>query len=168
MLRSVFFGTLAGAAGTIALHATTYGDMVVRGRPASDTPSRVVDKIASGVGADLSGQPETLGPHAEQAEQAGQNRASGLGALMGFANGLGVGSIYGLMRAVVGQVPLPLAAVLLGAAAMASSDVPAARLQVTDPSEWGTSGWLADIIPHLAYGLVTALVYESLLSNQRR
>jgi hypothetical protein len=62
---------------------------------------------------------------------------------------------------------VPLAGLLLGAAAMASSDVPAIKLGVTDPAEWGTSGWLADIIPHLAYGLVTAAVYEALASLVR-
>jgi len=30
----------------------------------------------------------------------------------------------------------------------------------TDPKAWGTSGWLADIVPHAIYGLVTSAAYE--------
>jgi hypothetical protein len=51
---------------------------------------------------------------------------------------------------------------------MASSDAPAVKLGVTNPAEWGTSGWLADLVPHLAYGLVTAAVYEALARLVRR
>ena len=45
---------------------------------------------------------------------------------------------------------------------MAASDVPATMLEVTNPAEWGTSGWLSDIVPHLAYGVVTAAVFETI------
>lgn len=34
-------------------------------------------------------------------------------------------------------------------------------LGVTDPREWGPSGWAADAIPHLAYGFATALVLDA-------
>jgi hypothetical protein len=31
----------------------------------------------------------------------------------------------------------------------------------TDPKTWGTSGWLADIVPHATiYGLITVAAYE--------
>jgi hypothetical protein len=40
MLRGVLVGTLAGAAGTVALNIVTYADMAVRGRPASEPPPR--------------------------------------------------------------------------------------------------------------------------------
>ena len=51
---------------------------------------------------------------------------------------------------------------VLCALAMAASDVPATMLEVTNPAEWGTSGWLSDIVPHLAYGVVTAAVFETI------
>src|SRR3569833_2837053 len=38
-------GLLAGAAGTTALNAVTYGDMALRGRPASEVPERLVDRL---------------------------------------------------------------------------------------------------------------------------
>ncbi|MFD0906182.1 hypothetical protein ACFQ11_37825, partial [Actinomadura sediminis] len=44
---------------------------------------------------------------------------------------------------------------LLGAAAMAAADLPAARLAITDPRRWSTADWAADAIPHLAYGMTT-------------
>jgi hypothetical protein len=37
--KGVLRGAAAGAAGTTALNAVTYLDMVVRGRPASDAPT---------------------------------------------------------------------------------------------------------------------------------
>jgi hypothetical protein len=39
-------GAAAGAAGTTALNAATYRDMVVRARPPSTTPERTVDRLA--------------------------------------------------------------------------------------------------------------------------
>ena len=44
---------------------------------------------------------------------------------------------------------------LIGAAAMASSDVPLKLFGISDPAEWEAKDWAADAVPHLAYGLVT-------------
>jgi hypothetical protein len=33
-------------------------------------------------------------------------------------------------------------------------------LGVTDPRTWPASSWLSDLLPHLAYGVVTAAVWE--------
>jgi hypothetical protein len=35
-------------------------------------------------------------------------------------------------------------------------------LGVTDPRTWGLVGWVSDLIPHLGYGVVTALVLHYL------
>jgi len=56
----------------------------------------------------------------------------------------------------------PLAAVLVGLTAMAASDIPLVALRVSNPKTWGISGWLADTIPHLLYGIVTVATYEAL------
>jgi hypothetical protein len=56
---------------------------------------------------------------------------------------------------------MPVAGLSVGLAAMAASDVPIAALGVSDPATWGVSGWAADIVPHLAYGLVTAIAYDT-------
>jgi hypothetical protein len=149
MLRHAGIGIAAGAVGTVALNATTYADMTLRGRPSSSVPSQVVERLAAKVGVDLSGEDETT-----------QNRKSGLGALSGYVVGLGVGTAYGLVRPLLGEVPVGRAGVVLGLAAMAGSDVPAAALGVTNPAEWGASSWASDIVPHLAYGLAAAIAYE--------
>ena len=145
MLRDTLMGTAAGAVGTVALNAATYADMAIRGRPSSSVPAEVAGKLAEKAGLDL-GSDET-----------GQNRKSGLGALSGYAVGLGVGTVYGLVRPHLGDVSRTRAGVVLGLAAMAGSDVPSAALGVTDPTTWGLNGWVSDIVPHLAYGLMTAV-----------
>jgi hypothetical protein len=151
-IRSILVGTVAGAVGTAALDLATYTDMVARARPASETPSDFVKKLAEENGiAPLTGD-----------DDAAKNRRSGAGALLGYANGLGIGALYGLLRPALCGVPLPLAALAAGAAAMALSDVPLVRTGVTDPKTWGASGWLADAIPHALYGLAVAVTFDAL------
>ncbi len=159
MLREVLTGTAAGAVGTVALNATTYADMALRGRPPSSVPAQMAGKLAGKVGIDLSGEGSD--------DNTAQNRRSGLGALMGYATGLGVGTAYGLVRPLLRGVPKPLPSVGLGLAAMAGSDVPSTLLGVTDPRQWGLNSWLSDLIPHLAYGLMTATAYDALLRGGR-
>ena len=95
-------------------------------------------------------------------DQVAQNRESGLGALLGYVNGLATGAAYGLLRTQVDDVPLPLASILVGLTAMAASDIPLVALGVSNPRTWGISGWAADIIPHFIDGIVTVAVYEIL------
>ncbi|HEY0560984.1 MAG TPA: hypothetical protein VGD03_11905 [Frankiaceae bacterium] len=146
--RALAVGAAAGAAGTTALNAVAYLDMAVRGRPTSDTPERTVERLADELGVEIPGDPDTR-----------SNRVAGLGPLTGIAAGVGVGIAGGLLAG-RGRLPLPLAAVVLGAAAMAASDGSMAALGVTDPRTWPASSWLADLVPHLAYGAVTAAVLE--------
>jgi hypothetical protein len=150
--HSVLVGTAAGALGTAALNIATYADMAWRGRPASETPAKLVQNVASEAG---------IEPLAADDEKAG-NRRSGAGALLGYVNGLGVGAAYGALRPALRGLPVPVAALLLGAAAMALSDVPAAKAGATDPKTWGAQGWIADIVPHALYGLALALAYDAL------
>jgi hypothetical protein len=128
----------------------TYLDMAVRGRPTSSTPEDSVDRLAEVAGLDIPGEGE-----------ARQNRLSGLGALTGLVTGVSVGALAGLLTAKL-RVPLPVLSVLVGTAAMAGSNAPMTALGVTDPRTWDTSSWLADAIPHLAYGGVTAAVLTAL------
>lgn len=153
MIREVLMGAAAGAVGTVALNATTYADMAIRGRPSSSVPAEVAGKLAGKVGLDLA-------PEGSD-EQTVQNRKSGLGALSGYVVGLGVGAAYGLIRPASGDVSKPVAGAWLGLAAMAGSDVAAAALGVTDPTKWGLNSWVSDIVPHMAYGLATAIAYDA-------
>ena len=140
-------GLAAGAAGTTALNVVTYVDMAVRGRPASSMPADAAEQ--------LSGKAQLPLGEGDQRDA----RKQGLGALLGYATGLAVGVSYGMLRSRM-RVPWPLAAVGLGALAMAGSDAPLTALGLTDPRDWPASSWLSDLAPHLAYGAVTAITYE--------
>jgi len=156
MLGSALRGMVAGAMGTVALDITTYMDMVIRGRSSSNATSKLVDTIAEKIRLPLSSQ--GVGSQ----DQTAQNRESALGALLGYVNGLGAGCIYGMLRSQSDEIPIPLAGTLVGLTAMAASDVPLVTLGVSNPKTWGISGWLADLIPHLVYGIVTVATYEAL------
>jgi hypothetical protein len=152
MTSPLLAGLAAGAAGTTALNLVTYLDMVVRARPASSTPEDTVRRTEELTGASLAAE----GPDSETA----QNRRSGLGALLGIAAGLGTGAAYGLVRGRLDGVPLPLLGAGVGLAANVGTTGPMAVLGITDPRRWSGSSWLSDLVPHLAYGLVTAAVFD--------
>lgn len=156
MLRQALKGLLAGAAGTVALDIASYADMALRGRSSSNAPSKMVSTMANKLHLPLS--PQGVGVEGQTA----QNRESGLGALLGYINGLGTGVVYGLLRPQCKEAPLPLTGTLIGLTAMTASDVPLVMLKASNPKTWGVSGWLSDLIPHLIYGFVTAATYEAL------
>src|SRR5919202_3318228 len=116
MLRTLLMGAAAGAVGIVALDITTYVDMAIRGRPSSDVPAQTAVRLASAVGADLTPGGQAVTP---EAEQRAHSRQSGVGALLGYTAGLGVGAAYGLIRPSLGDAPVALTGVALGAAAMA-------------------------------------------------
>lgn len=150
MLRRLLTGAAAGAVGTVALNATTYADMTLRARSGSSVPDEVAGRIAESVGLDL-GDEETAA-----------NRKSGLGALMGYVNGVGVGAVYGVLRPAFGKnVSVPWAAVGLTLVSTAGTDAPIAATGVSDPTTWPLSSWAMDLGFHLAYGLATATAYEA-------
>ncbi|MFJ2033841.1 hypothetical protein [Streptosporangium sp. NPDC087985] len=142
-------GIFAGAAGTTALDAVTYLDMAVRGRPASELPARAAGELADRAGADLG------------SGEAAASRREGVGALLGYAAGLGVGALYGLLAG-DRRLPLPVAALGLSVAAMAAGDAPLTALRLTDPRDWDMTSWMSDAVPHLVYGLTAAVVYRRL------
>lgn len=159
--RELYYGLVAGSAGTVALNMTTYGDMVLRGRPSSETPAKIAQRLAGNAGIALSTDITPAQERNEQATGQAQHRAQGLGALQGYMVGLGLGTLYGLLRPRL-NLPGVLAGAAIGVAAMAASDVPSITIAGSDPRTWGISGWLADLIPHMAYGLTTALVFEQI------
>jgi hypothetical protein len=151
MAPNLLRGALAGAAGTTALNAATYVDMALRGRPTSTTPEDTVERAQDLTGVSLAGDSETAG-----------NRRSGLGALLGIAAGLATGAAYGALRPRLARVPLPLLGAAAGVLANVASTGPMAALGVTDPRSWPASSWVSDLLPHLAYGAVTALAFEEM------
>jgi hypothetical protein len=160
MLRTILMGTAAGAVGTVALNVVTYLDMLVRGRPSSDVPAKTAGKLAASAGVHLASDTPT-GAQDKERQQQVDARTSGLGALLGYVAGLGVGAVYGAVRPLLRAAPIPLTTVALGLAATAAGNLPSILTGSTDPRGWGLSGWLADLVPHLAYGLVTAIAYEA-------
>ncbi|PZA18964.1 hypothetical protein, partial [Modestobacter versicolor] len=150
-------GLVAGAAGTAALHAVTYLDMALRGRPASTVPEQLVDAVADATGTAVPGHGSTR-----------DARRRGLGELAGIANGVGLGVVFSLVRSAGVRMPFPVGAVVKGAAAMAATDVPVAALGVSDPRRWSREDWIADAVPHLAYGAVAQAVVSSIPTPKER
>jgi hypothetical protein len=148
-------GVLAGAAGTTALNAATFIDMTLRKRSASSTPQQTVERGAELVGLRL--------PEDEDEREA---RESGLGSLLGTSAGVGVGVALGALKGTVGR-PSGRAGTV-GAAfslAMLVGNGPMTVLGVTDPRTWGTVDWIADVVPHLAYAVVTGAAFDAFDSN---
>ena len=141
MGAGILAGAAAGAAGTAALNAATYLDMTIRGRSASDTPQRTVDKLA---GSAVPGEGQTR-----------DNRLTGLGSLSGIVTGVGIGATFGVLRRLGLRPPTLIGGTLVGLAAMAATDSSMASMGISDPRTWSAADWLADLLPHLAYGLVT-------------
>ncbi|NEE01463.1 hypothetical protein [Phytoactinopolyspora halotolerans] len=150
-------GALAGAAGTTALNATTYLDMVARGRPGSSTPEKTVERTADSLGTSIPGDSE-----------ARQARASALGALLGIVAGVGTGAALGAMRA-AGRPRSPVTTVLAASAlATVAGNAPMSALGVTDPRRWAPADWAADLVPHLVYGVVAQVTLDRLDPSKRR
>ncbi|WP_159943359.1 MULTISPECIES: hypothetical protein [unclassified Nocardiopsis] len=152
MTHYLLRGAMAGAAGTTALNTVTYLDMALRARPASTTPETTIRKLEELTGARLS---EAGNDSEEEA-----NRRSGIGPLLGIATGVASGMLYGAARSRWPRLPVALLAVGAGVAANVGSTAPMAALGVTDPREWSAESWVSDIVPHLSFGLATALAYE--------
>jgi hypothetical protein len=75
---------------------------------------------------------------------------------------VGVGVLLGLVRG-AGWRPGPVGqATLATAVALVGANGPMTLLGVTDPRAWSAADWLADVVPHLAYGTVTGLVLDAL------
>jgi hypothetical protein len=144
-------GAAAGAAGTAALNAATYLDMAIRGRGTSSAPEQTVEAIEDHLPVSVPGDGEVR-----------DHRVSGLGALSGIVTGVGIGAAYGVLRRIGVRPPTPVGALLVGATAMASTDLSMAALKVSDPRTWSATDWVSDIVPHLVYGAVTYAVLQAL------
>lgn len=151
MPGSLARGLAAGAAGTTVLNAVSYLDSALRGRPTSSLPERLVDAAAQAAGREVPGRGD-----------AREARQRGLGALAGIADGLLTGVLASVARSVGIRLPAPVGAVAAGAAAMAATNVPATALGLADPRRWTAADWMADAVPHLAYGAAVQGVLEAI------
>ncbi|MEU6077857.1 hypothetical protein [Micromonospora sp. NPDC047074] len=142
-------GAIAGAVGSTALNVVSYLDMVVRARPASSTPEESARRLAGVAHVDLGSGDRAA------------NRRSGLGPLLGYGIGVAAGVGYALL-ARGRRMPLALAAGVLGGGVMTMSDGSMTLLGVTDPRTWRRTDWIADLVPHLAYGVAAAATWNRL------
>lgn len=150
MLQQVIKGAAAGAAGTTALNAVTYLDMTIRGRPTSSTPEDTVEKLADRAHVTIPGQGDKR-----------RNRLSGLGPLLGVTAGVGVGAAYGAVTALTGKPQLRTGIIGTWVAVLLAGNAPMTVLGVTDPRQWSATEWLSDVVPHIAYAVVTAWTYDA-------
>jgi hypothetical protein len=146
--RGPVAGAIAGAVGTLALDVVSYLDMYAQGRPASTLPADAAAKVAGKVGLDLSGD-----------DDASNARRSALGALLGYSTGIAVGAAYGIVRRRPGA---SRGALGLTGTVLVAANGPMVAMGLTDPREWGPKGWVSDLVPHLAYGVVTARVFDAI------
>jgi hypothetical protein len=151
LARGALGGAAAGAAGTTALNAVTYLDMIWRARAASTAPEDTVRKLATKLHTSIPGEP---------VEQ--DNRVAGLGPLTGLVTGVGVGALFGTVRASGVRPGTGVGAALSTAVAMITNNGAMTLLGNTDPRTWSPSDWASDVLPHLAFGSTTAVVLEHL------
>ena len=154
MRRVLATGMTAGAVGTLALNAATYVDMLVRGRPPSRLPDEAAELIATMSGLDLG------------TGDKGANRREALGALLGMAIGVSIGTVFAAIQGRA-QLPRPVAAAGLTLGAMSVTNLPMTGLRLTDPRAWTRADWVADALPHLAYGAAATATYALLDSSRR-
>jgi hypothetical protein len=136
-------GIAAGCAGIVALEIASYLDQYRRARPASDSPARLGRALAERTGLDI-GQGD-----------AATNRASAVGPLFGYLDGLGLGVAAATVSATPGRSVVWNAALLTGGAWLGSNG-PLIALGLTDPRTWTREEWTTDLVPHAAYGVATA------------
>jgi hypothetical protein len=151
MLRALLAGAAAGSAGTSALNAVTYVDMAVRARPASQTPQQSIEGLADRLGVDVPGEGEQR-----------ENRVEGLAPLMGILTGTALGAVLGIARRLGWRPSLGVDVLTATAVAMVGANAPMASMGISDPRTWSASDWAADVVPHLAYGAVTAATLHAL------
>ncbi|MEV0155578.1 hypothetical protein AB0H57_17795 [Micromonospora sp. NPDC050686] len=142
-------GAVAGAVGSVALDVVSYLDMAVRARPASSTPQASAERLAGLAHVDLGSEDQAA------------NRRSGLGPLLGYGLGVAAGAAFAVLAG-RRRISTPLAVALLGGGVMAASDGSMTMLGVTDPRSWRRSDWVADLVPHLAYGVAAAATWNRL------
>ncbi|CCH90619.1 putative membrane protein [Modestobacter italicus] len=146
----VLRGAAAGAAGTSALNAVTYLDMVGRGRGTSSTPEQTVEALAEKAHVQIPGDEETR-----------SNRVQGLGPLTGLVAGIGVGVLAGLARAAGFRTPPLVGTALTTAGVLVAANGPMTVLGITDPRTWSTTDWVSDVVPHLAYAAVVRTTMDA-------
>lgn len=154
------YGALSGAAGSATLDMTSYTDMAIRGRPLSQLPHNVVKEIARRTHVSPFNKPD------DELSDKDKNRGRAIGALLGYADGLCTGAMYGAIKPALPGLSWFWAGLGLALVTGFLSEGTATALKQTDPRQWGAAGWVSDIIPRCLYGWVTALTFEGLAKDR--
>ncbi len=133
------------------LNTITYLDMTLRGRPTSSTPEDTVEKLSDAAHVPIPGDGDSR-----------QNRIEGLAPLTGILAGVGTGAAIGLARSWGWRPSTAVTAAVAAAGALVVANGPMTVLGITDPRTWGAKDWLADVIPHVGYGVATAAVVAAI------
>lgn len=147
--RPLLYGAAAGAAGCTALDMVGYADMAWRTRPASSTPEVTLRKLAEKLHVRIPGEGEAL-----------KNRIAGLAPMTGYAAGIGMGAALALARAAGWRPTLTTEYAVATLGALVGTNGPMTVLGVTDPRTWSATDWISDIVPHVAYAVVTVGVLD--------
>ncbi len=117
----------------------------------SSTPEDTVTALSDATHVPIPGQGQTR-----------DNRVADLGPLTGLLAGVGTGAALGAFRSAGWRPSLVVGTAAATLGALVGSNGPMTALEVTAPRTWPASSWIADLIPHLAYGVVTAAVLDGL------
>jgi hypothetical protein len=151
VIHGLLRGAVAGAAGTAALNATTYLDMIIRARAPSRVPEQSIEALVARAQVPIPGEGSRR-----------SNRVSGLGGLAGTGAGVAVGALVGVIRS-FGWRPGRMGGALgTTAVAMLASNAPMNALGTTEIRRWTAQDWLSDLAPHVAYGLLASYVLDEL------
>lgn len=158
-VQRAVLGAAAGAAATAALNAATYADMAVRGRPPSALPDAMAAEFAKRAGIARLAKPRA------QLDARAKHQRDGLSALLGYADGIGAGALFGVVRPAARGVPWFWAGAGLAIATMALSEGTAAVMGKTNPAKWPVSSWLEDVLPRCLYGWIACATLDRLLAS---
>ena len=135
-------GLFAGAAGTVAMTASSTIEMKLRGRAPSSAPAQAAAKVLG------------VRPVDEKAEARFSN-------IVHWGYGTAWGAVRGLLDAAGLSGPVATAAHL--AAVWGTEQVMLPALDVTPPlTEWGAEEVAIDAFHHLVYAVATGVVYSLL------
>lgn len=144
-------GAIAGAVGTLALDIVSYGDMLARGRAASDLPAQAAAKVAETAGIDLGPADDPRTP----------NRRAAFGAILGYTTGVAIGAVLGGAWRFRKGTSTTRRGLTAAGIAMAAANGPMVAQGLTDPRTWGVAGWVSEVVPHVAYWLATAVTFRA-------
>jgi hypothetical protein len=164
LANRIVAGLVAGACGSVALTAAASIDALIRGEAPRWLPGEVGHKMADELGLPLDydlDAAESVAADPVDVTERISRREEALGTLLSLANRLAIGLAYGLVRKILPRPPSWLAGGVLGGVSMVAGDYSAIWTDEDSKPRRSRSDWLADVMPHAVYGVVTAVTFEA-------